>query len=134
MGERKRAWLDCYPFTSHTLVILETPLYMCRYCPATHCPALVGCSEGWQVTVELLSSWSVRYLEIHKDWPDQPHLGVISLQIAEAPSEVLCDNFLQHPDLEGTPRMKSGQLCTGPGSIQCRQVVIPQRAGGGNLR
>lgn len=89
---------------------------------------------SWQVTVELLSSWSVRYSEIHKDWLDQPHLGVISLQIAEAPSEVLCDNFLPHPDLEGTPRMKSGQLCTGPGSIQCRRAVIPQRAGGGDLR
>lgn len=131
VGERKRAWLDHYSFTSHTLAILETPLNTCRYCPATHCSALVGCSEGWQVTVELLSSWSVRYSETHKDWLHQPHLSGISLQIAAAPSEVLCDDFLQYPDLEGTPRMRSGQLCTGPGPIQCRWVVLPQRAGGG---
>lgn len=34
----------------------------------------------------------------------------------------------------GHSQMKSGQLCPGPGSIQCRRVVIPQGAGGGNLR
>lgn len=42
------------------------------------------------MTVELLSSWSVGYLEVHKGWLD--HAGMISLQIAEVPSDVLCDD------------------------------------------
>lgn len=44
------------------------------------------------VTVELLSSWSVGYLEVLKDWLDRPHPGFIFLQMAEASSEMPCDD------------------------------------------
>lgn len=103
-GREEKSLVGLLPLHLTMLVILETPLYTSRYYPATHCSALAGCSEGWQVTEDLLSSWSVRYSEIYKDWLHRPHLGVISLQMAEAPSEVLCDDFLQHPDREVTPR------------------------------